>query len=190
MSAPRGRPRSPPPTSDLGLRWRPRSRSPGGCGAPSRLGDGGIRARDEAKLHYPRYSGGRVRFRRRFATPRANVRAASSARGRRASRNGGRARRAGARGGPDVLDVLRPSAADRRDRPLDCADHVGDADLVGGPRERVPALHAPPACDELRVAQVERMLSRNFCGIPWAVASCSPLTKSPAAASSSIARRA
>ena len=58
-------------------------------------------------------------------------------------------------GGPDVLDFLRPSAANRRDWPLDCADHVGDADPVGRPRERVPALHAAPARDELRVAQVD-----------------------------------
>ena len=121
-----------------------------GCGTPSRLGDRGIRARDEAELHSYRY----------HDALRADARA-NDVRQRRlledVAHRGTEVEPEGleSRGGTDVLDVLRPSAANRRDRPLDRADHVGDADPVGRTRERVPALHATPARDELRVAQVD-----------------------------------
>src|SRR4051794_39882895 len=57
-------------------------------------------------------------------------------------------------GRPRVGDVLRPLAADRRERPLDRADDVGDRDLRGGPVEPVAALGAALAAHEAGVAQV------------------------------------
>src|SRR5205085_520480 len=56
--------------------------------------------------------------------------------------------------------------ADVRDRPLDRADHVRDADLLGRPREPVAALDAALRADEPRVPQlgedVLEELERDF----------------------------
>ena len=46
-------------------------------------------------------------------------------------------------------------AAHRRDRPLDRSDDVGDADRLGRPRQRVAALDAALARNQLLVAQLE-----------------------------------
>ena len=91
------------------------------------------------------------------ARRRRRGRRASSPRARRASR----ARRSIQTGcSAAALPAYSTSsgrvAAHRGDRPFDRADHVGDADLVGGPREHVAAFDAALARDELRVAQLEQ----------------------------------
>ena len=82
---------------------------------------------------------------------------------------------AGPHGDPDVLqrrrragvgDVLRRLAAHGRQRALDGADDVGDADLRGGLGEPVAALGAALARTRPAWRRSERMFSRKFCGMP------------------------
>src|SRR5262249_53061905 len=58
------------------------------------------------------------------------------------------------RRGAHVLDLFRPDAADVRDRSLDCANDLGDGDLVGRSRQPVAADDAALAADDARMAQV------------------------------------
>src|SRR5579862_1424695 len=53
-----------------------------------------------------------------------------------------------------VFELVRPHAAHGRDRPLELADHVGDRDLLGRPREPVAALRAALARHEPTAPQL------------------------------------
>ena len=53
-----------------------------------------------------------------------------------------------------VLDLLAPHAADVRERAVDGANDVGQADLRGGPGEPVATLRPAPAADEPGVPEV------------------------------------
>ena len=90
---------------------------------------------------------------------------------------------------PVYVGVLGTRAADGRDRPVDRADHVREADLGRRPRQPVAALGAALARDDLRAAQLERMFSRNLSGISCAVASRSAFTGPGGAAASSASAR-
>ena len=87
-----------------------------------------------------------------------------------------------------VLDLLAPHAADVRQRAVDGANDVGQADLPGGPGEPVAAVGAPPAADEPGVPEVGEDVLEEVGGICCACAIRSPLSgPSPAAASSTPA---
>src|SRR5690606_33374098 len=53
-----------------------------------------------------------------------------------------------------VAHVLRPLPADRGQRALDRADHVGHGDLGGGPGQPIAAVGAAPGGDEAAAAQL------------------------------------
>ena len=91
---------------------------------------------------------------------------------------------------PHVLDVLGTRAAHRRDRSLDRPDDVGDADLPGGARERVATLDPPLTRDELRVPELDQDALEELPRDRLRGRELLAFTSPPAAASSSIARRA
>ena len=154
------RPRRPPRLQRPARSRRHGRRAPLGADDPGQRGAERVRSRaDRLRQAHPAHDLHVVGAGRAPPCPPARPRSTRSARvvcsstPRIAVRSSIHTSRSGT-AAPVVRDRVGTLAADARDRPLDDADHVGDGDLRGRPREPVAAVGAPLARDEAAVAEV------------------------------------